>query len=82
MGDYVDLVLCDYVEHVVVVYEHVCCCCVLIFHGDVVMSRKYMFVCRCAVWPNGGDALMLFLVFILLLLLLFLLILVVVVFVG
>ena len=77
---YGDFVLGNYIDVVVVVYDHVCGCCVLIIHGDKLMCRKHMVVCMYAGWPNGGDALMLFLVFILSLLLLFLLILVVVVF--
>ena len=51
-----DFVLGDYIDDVVVVYDHVCGCCVLIIHGDNLMCRKHMVVCMYVGWPNGMCA--------------------------
>ena len=74
----VDFVLCDYIDDVVVVYDHVCCCCVLIIHGDNLVCRKHMVVCYAA-WPIGvsGEDVVLGVYSVCLLLLLLLLVLVV-----
>ena len=56
----VDLVLCDYLEHVGVVCVDICCCYACGDCGDLLVFRNYMVVCY-AVWPNGDGALMLLL---------------------
>ena len=74
-----DVVLGDYSDDVVVVYDHVCCCCVHAFHGDVLMCRNYMVVLCMQVGRVSGGVWMLFVLLIMLLLLLLWLLLVVVV---
>ena len=49
---YVDFVLCDYMDDMVVVGGDVCCCCAHDNCGDLLVLGKCMVVCY-AVWPSG-----------------------------
>ena len=44
--EHVDFVCVDFNDDVVVVYEHVCCCYACIHHGDLLVYRNDMFMCR------------------------------------
>ena len=42
----VDFVFGDYIDHVVVVCGDVCCCCVYGHNGDLLVSTKFMVMCK------------------------------------
>ena len=54
-----DVVFVGYLVVIIVVLVDTCCCGVVLVHGNILVSRKYMimYVCR---WPIGGSDMMLF----------------------